>query len=318
MSDIQSKDFIRQIIDHDLFDDPSSKVITRFPPEPNGYLHLGHAKSIYLNFSIADERKGTTYLRFDDTNPIKEDAVFAESIKKDVQWLGFEWHDKLTHASDYFEKLHQAAVSLIKNNLAYVDSSSPEELKSYRGSLTKPGTNSPFRDRSIEENLDLFERMRNGEFSDGKMILRAKIDMKSPNMNLRDPAIYRIRHHQHQRTGDAWCIYPMYDFAHALSDAFEGITYSLCTLEFEDHRPLYNWFIEKVKTEGQPRQIEFSRLNLAYSLTSKRKLKDLIDKRIVDGWDDPRLVTIAGMRRRGYPPAAIRDFCQRVGVTKKR
>lgn len=317
MSDIQSKDFIRQIIDHDLFDDPSSKVITRFPPEPNGYLHLGHAKSIYLNFSIADERKGTTYLRFDDTNPIKEDAVFTESIKKDVQWLGFEWHDKLTHASDYFEKLHQAAVSLIKNNLAYVDSSSPEELKSYRGSLTKPGTNSPFRDRSIEENLDLFERMRNGEFSDGKMILRAKIDMKSPNMNLRDPAIYRIRHHQHQRTGDAWCIYPMYDFAHALSDAFEGITYSLCTLEFEDHRPLYNWFIEKVKTEGQPRQIEFSRLNLAYSLTSKRKLKDLIDKRIVDGWDDPRLVTIAGMRRRGYPPAAIRDFCQRVGVTKK-
>lgn len=317
MSDISPKDFIRQIIDQDLLDDPSCKVVTRFPPEPNGYLHLGHAKSICLNFSVADERKGITYLRFDDTNPIKEDAVFAESIKKDVQWLGFDWQDKLTHASDYFDELHQAAINLIKKDLAYVDSSSPDELKSYRGSLTKSGINSPYRDRSIEENLDLFARMKNGEFSDGEMILRAKIDMKSPNMNLRDPAIYRIRHHQHQRTGNAWCIYPMYDFAHALSDAFEGITYSLCTLEFEDHRPLYNWFIDNVKTEHQPRQIEFSRLNLAYSLTSKRKLKDLIDKKIVNGWDDPRLVTIAGMRRRGYPPAAIRDFCQRVGVTKK-
>jgi len=311
------KDFIRQIIHQDSLGDPSCMTVTRFPPEPNGYLHLGHAKSICLNFGVAAENNGITFLRFDDTNPTKEDEIFVESIKRDVTWLGFDWGKKLTHASDYFDRFYLAAVSLIEKDLAYVDESEPEEIKRLRGTLTKPGVNSPYRDRSVEENLTIFEQMRDGEFADGKMILRAKIDMASPNMNLRDPAIYRIRHHQHQRTGDNWCIYPMYDFAHALSDAFEGITYSLCTLEFEDHRPLYDWFIRQVETKHRPRQIEFSRLNLAYSLTSKRKLNDLIEKGVVEGWDDPRLVTIAGMKRRGYPPAAILDFCQRIGVTKK-
>lgn len=312
-----AKDFIRQIIDEDIENNSSREVITRFPPEPNGYLHLGHAKSICLNFSVAEEKKGKTFLRFDDTNPIKEDEIYAESIKEDVSWLGYNWEDRLTFASDYFEDLYQAAITLIKKGLAYVDNQNAEEMKKNRGTLTEPGKNSEFRDRAINENLDLFKKMKNGDFGDGEMVLRAKIDMSSPNMNLRDPVIYRIRKYNHQRTKDKWCIYPMYDFAHALSDAFEGITYSLCTLEFQDHRPLYNWFIEQVETGHRPRQIEFSRLNLAYSLTSKRKLNDLIEKNIVDGWDDPRLVTISGMRRRGYPPESIIDFCQRVGVTKK-
>ena len=312
-----AKDFIRQIIDEDIENNSSREVITRFPPEPNGYLHLGHAKSICLNFSVAEEKKGKTFLRFDDTNPIKEDEIYAESIKEDVSWLGYNWEDRLTFASDYFEDLYQAAITLIEKGLAYVDSQNAEEMKKNRGTLTEPGKNSEYRDRAINENLDLFKKMKSGDFDDGEMVLRAKIDMSSPNMNLRDPVIYRIRKYNHQRTKDKWCIYPMYDFAHALSDAFEGITYSLCTLEFQDHRPLYNWFIEQVETDHRPRQIEFSRLNLAYSLTSKRKLSDLIEKNIVDGWDDPRLVTISGMRRRGYPPESIIDFCQRVGVTKK-
>ena len=312
-----AKDFIRQIIDEDIENNSSREVITRFPPEPNGYLHLGHAKSICLNFSVAEEKKGKTFLRFDDTNPIKEDEIYAESIKEDVSWLGYNWEDRLTFASDYFEDLYQAAITLIKKGLAYVDNQNAEEMKNNRGTLTEPGKNSEFRDRAINENLDLFKKMKSGDFDDGEMVLRAKIDMSSPNMNLRDPVIYRIRKYNHQRTKDKWCIYPMYDFAHALSDAFEGITYSLCTLEFQDHRPLYNWFIEQLETDHRPRQIEFSRLNLAYSLTSKRKLNDLIEKNIVDGWDDPRLVTISGMRRRGYPPDSIIDFCQRVGVTKK-
>ena len=312
-----AKDFIRQIIDEDIENNSSREVITRFPPEPNGYLHLGHAKSICLNFSVAEEKKGKTFLRFDDTNPIKEDEIYAESIKEDVSWLGYNWENRLTFASDYFEDLYQAAITLIKKGLAYVDNQNAEEMKKNRGTLTEPGKNSEFRDRAINENLDLFKKMKSGDFDDGEMVLRAKIDMSSPNMNLRDPVIYRIRKYNHQRTKDKWCIYPMYDFAHALSDAFEGITYSLCTLEFQDHRPLYNWFIEQLETDHRPRQIEFSRLNLAYSLTSKRKLNDLIEKNIVDGWDDPRLVTISGMRRRGYPPDSIIDFCQRVGVTKK-
>ena len=312
-----AKDFIRQIIDEDIENNSSREVITRFPPEPNGYLHLGHAKSICLNFSVAEEKKGKTFLRFDDTNPIKEDEIYAESIKEDVSWLGYNWEDRLTFASDYFENLYQAAITLIEKGLAYVDNQNAEEMKKNRGTLTEPGKNSEYRDRAINENLDLFKKMKSGDFDDGEMVLRAKIDMSSPNMNLRDPVIYRIRKYDHQRTKNKWCIYPMYDFAHALSDAFEGITYSLCTLEFQDHRPLYNWFIEQVETDHRPRQIEFSRLNLAYSLTSKRKLSDLIEKNIVDGWDDPRLVTISGMRRRGYPPESIIDFCQRVGVTKK-
>ena len=317
MKDSKSRDFIRQIIHDDTRNQDSRKVITRFPPEPNGFLHIGHAKSICLNFAVAHENKGKTFLRFDDTNPLKEDDVYVQSIKEDVSWLGFDWEDRLTFASDYFENLYQSAIKLINKGLAYVDSLNADEIREYRGTLTEPGKDSPFRNRSPEENLELFQRMKNGEFSDGEMILRAKIDMKSPNMNMRDPAIYRIRKHAHQRTADKWCIYPMYDFAHALSDAYEGITYSLCTLEFEDHRPLYNWFIEQVETEHRPRQIEFSRLNMAYALTSKRKLHALIENEVVDGWDDPRLVTISGMRRRGYPPNAILDFCERIGITKK-
>ena len=317
MKDSNQRDFIRQIIHDDTSNQDSRKVITRFPPEPNGFLHIGHAKSICLNFAVANENKGKTFLRFDDTNPLKEDDIYVQSIKDDVSWLGFDWEDRLTFASDYFENLYQAAIKLINKGLAYVDSLDADEIRQYRGTLTEPGKDSPYRNRSPEENLELFMRMQNGEFSDGEMILRAKIDMKSPNMNMRDPAIYRIRKHAHQRTADKWCIYPMYDFAHALSDAYEGITYSLCTLEFEDHRPLYNWFIEQVETEHRPRQIEFSRLNMAYALTSKRKLHGLIENRIVDGWDDPRLVTISGMRRRGYPPSAILDFCERIGITKK-
>tara|TARA_B100001057_G_scaffold461399_1_gene513345 strand:- start:10323 stop:11951 length:1629 start_codon:yes stop_codon:yes gene_type:complete len=292
-------------------------IVTRFPPEPNGYLHIGHVMSICLNFGIAKETSGTTYLRFDDTNPIKESEEYVKAIKNDVGWLGFDWKDQLTHASDYFERLYDAAVILINNGSAYVDSLGADEIREYRGTLTEPGINSPFRNRSIEENLDLFKKMRNGDFPDGLHLLRAKIDMSSPNINLRDPVIYRIRHVSHQRTGNSWCIYPMYDFAHAMSDAFEGITHSLCTLEFEDHRPLYDWFLNQLKPTHTPRQIEFSRLNLAYSITSKRKLNSLVEESIVDGWNDPRMPTIAGMRRRGYPSSSLRNFVKLAGVTKK-
>ena len=318
MSEPTPTDFIRQIIADDIASEKhGGAVITRFPPEPNGYLHIGHAKSICLNFGVAEENSGKTFLRFDDTNPTKESEEYAQAIERDVHWLGFDWEDRLTHASDYFEKLYEAAESLVENGKAYVDSLSAEEIREYRGTLTEPGKDSPYRDRSVEENLDLLRRMRAGEFADGEHVLRAKIDMASPNMNLRDPTLYRIRHVSHQRTGDAWCIYPMYDFTHGLSDAFEGITHSICTLEFEDHRPLYDWFLDQVETEHRPHQYEFSRLNLAYALTSKRKLNQLVEEGIVSGWDDPRMATLAGMRRRGYPAAAVRDFCKRVGVTKK-
>jgi len=318
MTDTQPRDFIRQIIDDDVRSGKhDGAVVTRFPPEPNGYLHIGHAKSICLNFGVADENGGVTFLRFDDTNPGKESEEYVEAIKRDVHWLGFDWADRLTHASDYFDQLYDAAELLIRQGAAYVDSLSAEEIRAYRGTLTESGRESPYRSRSAGENLDLLRRMRAGEFGEGEHILRAKIDMSSPNINMRDPAMYRIRYIDHQRTGGKWCIYPMYDFAHCLSDAFEGITHSLCTLEFEDHRPLYDWFIDQVDPPHRPRQIEFSRLNLAYALTSKRKLNLLVSEGIVNGWDDPRLATIAGMRRRGYPPAAIRDFCRRVGITKK-
>jgi glutaminyl-tRNA synthetase len=312
------KDFIRHIIaDDNATGKHDGRVTTRFPPEPNGYLHIGHAKSICLNFGIAAENNGQCYLRFDDTNPAKEEQLFVDAIMEDVRWLGFDWSDRLTHASDYFEVFYDCAVRLIKGNKAYVDSLDAEEIRRFRGTLTEPGENSPYRDRSVEENLDLFSRMRGGEFADGEHLLRAKIDMASPNMNLRDPALYRIRRVAHQRAGDAWCIYPMYDFAHPVSDALEAITHSLCTLEFQDHRPLYDWLLDQLELPHRPRQIEFSRLNLAFTITSKRKLAALIETRSVAGWDDPRLPTIAGMRRRGYPPAALRDFCKRVGVTKK-
>ena len=317
MSQEPPRDFIRDIIRTDLESGKHAGIVTRFPPEPNGYLHMGHVMSICLNFGVAAETGGRTYLRYDDTNPGKEDEEFVRAIERDVRWLGFDWQSRLTHASDYFEALYEAAVMLIEKGLAYVDSLSAEDIRRYRGTLTEAGTDSPYRERSVDENLDLFRRMRAGEFADGEHVLRAKIDMASPNMNLRDPTLYRIRHIDHQRTGDAWCIYPMYDFAHTLSDAYEGITHSLCTLEFEDHRPLYDWLLDQVEPESRPRQIEFSRLNVAYSVTSKRKLKALIDEGIVSGWDDPRMPTIAGMRRRGYPPAALRDFVQRAGVTKK-
>jgi glutaminyl-tRNA synthetase len=317
MSETESRDFIRQIIHDDLESKKHGKIVTRFPPEPNGYLHIGHVMSICLNFGISEETFGHAYLRFDDTNPIKESEEYVSAIKRDVYWLGFDWKERLTHASDYFDQLYSAAVTLIEGGLAYVDSLNADEIREYRGTLTKPGRNSPHRDRSIEENLDLFERMRKGEFADGEYLLRAKIDMSSPNINLRDPVLYRIRHIVHQRTGDIWNIYPMYDFAHTMSDAFEGITHSLCTLEFEDHRPLYNWFLDQLKPPHLPRQIEFSRLNLAYAITSKRKLNALVEEGIVEGWDDPRMPTIAGMRRRGYPAIALRDFVKRAGVTKK-
>ncbi|TCK17973.1 glutaminyl-tRNA synthetase [Thiogranum longum] len=310
--------FIRNIIDADIASGKhGGRVATRFPPEPNGYLHIGHAKSICLNFGIAEDYKGTCNLRFDDTNPHKENVEFVEAIKKDVHWLGYDWGDRLFYASDYFERLYAYAVELIKKDKAYVCDLSPEQTREYRGTLTEPGKDSPFRTRSVEENLDLFARMRAGEFRDGEKILRAKIDMASSNMNLRDPAIYRIRHGVlHHQTGEAWCIYPMYDFTHCLSDAIEGITHSLCTLEFEDHRPLYDWFLDTLDVEHHPRQIEFSRLELEYTITSKRKLTQLVDEGHVEGWDDPRMPTLAGMRRRGYTPASIRDFCDRIGVTK--
>jgi len=317
MNDTEPRDFIRKIIDEDLASGKHTEIVTRFPPEPNGYLHVGHVMSICLNFGVTAETGGRTYLRLDDTNPGKESPEYVDAIKENVRWLGFDWEDRLTHASDYFENLHQAAIQLIEQGVAYVDSLSANEIREHRGTLTEPGTNSPYRDRSAEDNLDLFRRMYEGEFADGEHVLRAKIDMASPNMNMRDPAIYRIRHIPHQNAGDKWCIYPMYDFAHGLSDAYEGITHSLCTLEFEDHRPLYDWFLDQLQPENRPRQIEFSRLNLAYAITSKRKLNALVEEGVVAGWDDPRMPTIAGMRRRGYPPEALREFVKRAGVTKK-
>jgi len=293
------------------------RLATRFPPEPNGYLHIGHALSICINFGIAKEFDAPCYLRFDDTNPAKESEEYVNSIMEDVKWLGFDWGNNLAHASDYFGSIHELALELIEKDLAYVDSQTSEELKNTRGTLNTPGTKSPYRDRSIAENLGLFERMKNGEFENGEHVLRAKIDMSSPNINLRDPIIYRILHMDHQKTGEEWCIYPMYDFAHTLSDALEGTTHSLCTLEFEDHRPLYEWFLDNLSLPTKPRQIEFSRLNVEHTITSKRKLAELIDSGHVEGWDDPRMPTISGLRKRGYPASAIREFCRRVGITKK-
>ncbi|PLT48312.1 Glutaminyl-tRNA synthetase [Paenibacillus pasadenensis] len=307
--------FIRAIVADDVESGRTQQVATRFPPEPNGYLHIGHAKSICLNFEVADEFKGRTNLRFDDTNPVKEDTEYVESIQEDVRWLGFEW-EELRFASDYFEEFYERALLLIRKGLAYVDDSTPEEMRELRGTLTQPGRNSPYRDRSVEENLDLFGRMRAGEFPNGARVLRAKIDMSSPNITMRDPVLYRISHAHHHRTGDAWCIYPMYDFAHPLSDAIEGITHSICTLEFEDHRPLYDWAIEQCEMESRPRQYEFGRLNLTNTVMSKRKLKQLVDEGIVDGWDDPRMPTISALRRKGFTPEAIRTFCREIGVAR--
>ena len=316
MANTSKKNFITQIIDEDLKNGKNDgKVKTRFPPEPNGFLHIGHAKAICLSFNIAEDYNGSCNLRFDDTNPAKEEAVYAESIKRDVHWLGYEW-ESLCHASDYFQQLYDYAVILIKEGKAYIDSLSADEIREYRGTLTEPGKNSPYRDRSIEENLDLFQRMKAGEFQDGEHLLRAKIDMASPNMNMRDPAVFRIKHVTHHNTGDDWCIYPMYDYAHCMSDMIEGITHSLCTLEFEDHRPLYDWFLDNLPVPCHPQQIEFSRLALEHTVTSKRKLNELVSNGTVDGWDDPRMPTISGMRRRGYTPASIREFISRVGVTK--
>lgn len=312
-----SSNFIRQIINNDLKQNKNNgRVATRFPPEPNGFLHIGHAKSICLNFGIAAEYNGTCNLRFDDTNPEKESIEFMEAIERDVHWLGFEWAE-LRHASDYFEQLYDYAVELIKKGLAYVDSLSPEQIRQYRGTLTEPGKESPDRNRSIEENLDLFARMRNGEFADGQYVLRAKIDMASPNINMRDPTLYRIRRVHHHRTGGDWCLYPMYDYTHCISDAIEGITHSLCTLEFEDHRPLYDWVLDNITIDCHPQQIEFARLQLEYSIVSKRKLNQLVTEKHVNGWDDPRMPTLAGLRRAGFTPEAIRDFCERIGITKK-
>ena len=313
----RSLDFIREIVEDDLRNGRHAVIVTRFPPEPNGYLHIGHAKSICLNFGVALEYKGRCNLRFDDTNPVKEEAEYAEAIMQDVRWLGFDWKDGLRHASDYFEQFYEFAEHLIRKGKAYVDSLSPDEIRQYRGTLTEPGRESPYRDRSVEENLDLFRRMRAGEFPDGAHLLRAKIDMASPNINLRDPALYRIRHETHHRTADDWCIYPMYDYAHPISDALEGVTHSLCTLEFEDHRPLYEWVVENVPVESRPQQIEFARLNLNYTVMSKRKLLRLVEEGHVNGWDDPRMPTIAGIRRRGFTPESIRSFCDRVGVAKR-
>ena len=317
MSESESRDFIRQIIHDDLTSGKHSEIVTRFPPEPNGYLHIGHVMSICLNFGVTAETGGRTFLRFDDTNPGRESEEYVVAIESDVRWLGFSWDERLSHASDYFEQMYEVACRLIEQGSAYVDSLSAEEIREHRGTLTEPGKDSPHRQRSIEENLDLFKRMRAGEFADGEHVLRARIDMASPNINLRDPVLYRIRHLTHQHTGDDWCIYPMYDFAHTLSDVFEKVTHSLCTLEFEDHRPLYNWFLDQLEPPHRPRQIEFSRLNLAYAITSKRKLNTLVEEGIVTSWNDPRMPTITGMRRRGYPAAAMRNFVTRAGVTKK-
>ncbi|WP_338544623.1 glutamine--tRNA ligase/YqeY domain fusion protein [Pseudomonas benzopyrenica] len=308
--------FLRQIVQADLDAGKQAKIVTRFPPEPNGYLHIGHAKSICVNFGLAKEFGGDCHLRFDDTNPAKEDQEYIDAIKSDVHWLGFDWAGEVRYASSYFDQLYAWAVNLIEQGLAYVCDLTPEQAREYRGSLTEPGRNSPFRDRSVAENLDLFARMKAGEFKDGEKVLRAKIDMASPNMNLRDPILYRIRHAHHHQTGDAWCIYPSYDFTHGQSDALEGVTHSICTLEFEDHRPLYEWFLAKLPVPAQPRQYEFARLNLNYTVTSKRKLKQLVDEAHVHGWDDPRMSTLSGYRRRGYTPAAIRNFCEMIGVTR--
>jgi glutaminyl-tRNA synthetase len=309
-------DFIREIVAADLREGRHETVVTRFPPEPNGYLHIGHAKSICLNFGIAQEFGGRCHLRFDDTNPTKEEQEYIDAIEADVRWLGFDWGEHLYHASDYFEQLHDWAVQLIRAGKAYVDDLSADEIREYRGTLTEPGRDSPWRDRSVEESVELFERMRKGEFPNGARVLRARIDMASGNINLRDPVLYRILHAAHPRTGDAWCIYPTYDFAHGQSDAIEGITHSICTLEFEDHRPLYDWFIENLPVRSRPRQIEFARLNLTYTVLSKRFLKRLVDEGYVRGWDDPRMPTISGLRRRGFPAEGIRDFAAMIGVGK--
>ncbi|WP_107851716.1 glutamine--tRNA ligase [Oceanimonas marisflavi] len=316
-ADHSPSNFIRQIIDEDLASGKHQSVQTRFPPEPNGYLHIGHAKSICLNFGIAEDYQGKCNLRFDDTNPEKESVEYVESIKRDVQWLGFEWSGDIHYSSDYFEKLYGYAVELIEKGLAYVDELTPEQIREYRGTLTSPGRNSPYRDRPVEENLELFTRMRNGEFAEGTACLRAKIDMASSFMVMRDPVIYRVRFAHHHQTGDKWCIYPMYDFTHCISDALEGITHSLCTLEFQDNRRLYDWVLDNISIECHPRQYEFSRLNLEYTVMSKRKLNQLVTDGHVEGWNDPRMPTISGLRRRGYTPAAIREFCRRIGVTKQ-
>lgn len=311
----ETSNFIRNIMIEDLKSGRTKQVVTRFPPEPNGYLHIGHAKAIVTNFELADEFGGKTYLRFDDTNPVTEDTEYVEAILEDIRWLGYEW-DGLHFASDYFESNYESAVKLIKKGLAYVDDQSQEEIRATRGTLTEPGVNSPYRDRSVEENLDLFERMRAGEFKNGEKVLRAKIDMASPNINMRDPVLFRIIHAPHHRTGNKWCIYPMYDFAHPLGDAIEGITHSLCSLEYEDHRPLYDWVIRECETEHVPRQFEFARLNMTNTVMSKRYLKQLVEAGLVDGWDDPRMPTIAGLRRRGVTPEAIRNFIRETGVAK--
>ncbi len=307
--------FIHDFIDKDLEDGVYSHIQTRFPPEPNGYLHIGHAKAICINFGVKEKYHGTCNLRLDDTNPTKEDTEYVDAIKEDINWLGFQW-DNLYYASDYFDFLFECAIKLIKKGKAFVCELTPEQMREYRGTLTEPGKESPYRNRSIEKNLDLFMRMSKGEFPEGSKVLRAKIDMASPNLNMRDPIIYRIMFAHHHRTGDKWCVYPMYDFAHPLSDAVEGVTHSLCSLEFENHRPLYNWFVDELIEGEKPRQIEFARMNVNYTLTSKRKCLRLVQDGIVDGWDDPRMATISGMRRRGYPPEAIRDFCERIGVSK--
>jgi len=311
-----AKDFIRNIIREDISSSKHKEIVTRFPPEPNGHLHIGHAKSINLNFGVAVEFKGKCFMRLDDTNPTKEEEQYVEGILNDVRWLGYEWEDRLTFASDYFEKLYGFALELIQKGKAYVESLNADEIRKYRGTLTEKGVNSPYRERSIEENLSLFRKMRSGEFEDGTHVLRAKIDMSSSNINLRDPVLYRIRKVSHLRTKKNWCIYPLYDFTHGLSDAMEGVTHSLCTLEFEDHRPLYEWILREVSSPCLPRQIEFSRLNLQYTVLSKRKLIQLVDDGHVDGWDDPRMLTLSGLRRRGYPPSAIRLFCERIGISK--
>jgi len=313
--DNNTSNFIKDIMIQDLETGKRSKIVTRFPPEPNGYLHIGHAKSIIINFGLADAFNGKTNLRFDDTNPLKEDVEFVNSIKEDVEWLGYEW-DGLFFASNYFEEMYNRALLLIKKGLAYVDDLSADQIREYRGTLTQPGKESPYRNRSMEENLDLFDRMRNGEFGNGEKVLRAKIDMSSPNINLRDPVIYRIAHASHHNTGDKWCIYPMYAFAHPLEDAIEGVTHSICTIEFEDQRPLYNWVVEQCEMETKPQQIEFGRLNITNTVMSKRKLKQLVEEGFVDGWDDPRMPTLSGMRRKGFTPESIREFVLETGVSK--
>lgn len=319
MSEVEARptNFIRQIIDSDLAEGKYTTIQTRFPPEPNGYLHIGHAKAICLNFGVARDYQGKCNLRFDDTNPVKEDVEYVESIKYDVEWLGFHWDGDIRYSSDYFEQLYHYAIELIQKGLAYVDELSSDEIREYRGTLTQAGKNSPYRDRSVDENLSLFTKMKNGEFAEGKACLRAKIDMASPFIVMRDPVLYRIKFANHHQTGDVWCIYPMYDFTHCISDAIENVTHSLCTLEFQDNRRLYDWVLDNITIASRPHQYEFSRLNLEYAITSKRKLNLLVAEKIVDGWDDPRMPTVSGMRRRGYSAASIRDFCQRIGITKQ-